>query len=130
MPKYIHPDVIDLGLQHIIDQAASNVDMRLLSTYLQGDSYATVASNAISTINMIAGDFTLQDSGTYDRKLTVSAKTGAAASSAANPDLHVALVDVTNSKVLAVTDETSDQDITAGNPITIPTFDIVVNQPT
>ena len=129
MPKYLHPDVIDNGLQHIIDQAAGNVDMRLLSAYTQGDSYATVTGNAIATINMIVGDFTLGDSGSFDRKLTVAAKTGAASSSASSPDLHVALIDATNSKVLAVTDETSEQDITAGNPLTIPTFDIVVNQP-
>ena len=129
MPKYLHPDVIDNGLQHVIDQAAGNVDMLLLSTYAMADSYATVAGNAVSTINMVGGDFTIATSGTYDRKLTVAEKTGTASSSAASPDLHIAIVDVTNTKVLAVTDETSDQNITSGNPLTVPTFDIVVNQP-
>ena len=130
MPKYIHPDVIDNGLQHIIDQAAGNVDMFLIKAYAQGDSYATVVGNNNGTINTAAGDYTLGDSGTYDRKLTVSEKSGSASGSASAPDLHIAIVDVSSTKVLAVTDETSDQDITAGNPITVPTFDIIVSQPT
>lgn len=130
MPKYLHPDVIDNGLQHIIDQAAGNVDMLLLSTYALADSHATLVTNSLASMGMVAGDFVLGDSGAYDRKLTVAEKTGSVATSATAPDLHIAIVDTTNSKVLAVTDETSDQDVTAGNPITVPTFDIIVNQPT
>jgi len=130
MPKYVHPDVIDNGLQHIIDQAAGNVDMLLIKAYAQGDSHATVVGNQVATINTVAGDYVLGNSGTYDRKLTVSGQTGTASGNAPSPDLHVAIVDTTNSDVLAVTDETTDQVITSGNPITIPTFDIIITQPT
>ena len=128
MPKYLHPDVLDKGLERIINQAAGNVDMLLIDTYTQGQAYSTVQSNAVMTINMVAGDFTLSAYGT-GRKLTVAEKSGVASGNATPVDLHIAIVDVTNSKVLAVTDETSDQNITSGNPLTVPTFDIVVNQP-
>lgn len=129
MPKYLHPDVLDNGLQEILDQTAGNVDMLLIDSYTQGQSYATVDSNKLATINLAGGDFTLENDGTYGRRLRVAEKTGSASSSAASPDLHIAIVDVTNTTVLAVTDETSDQAITSGNPITVPTFNIVMNQP-
>lgn len=129
MPKYLHPDVLDNGLQEILDKAAGNVDMLLIASYSQGQAYATVDSNKLATINLAGGDFTLEADGTYGRRLRVAEKTGSASASDAAPDLHVAIVDVTNTLVLAVTDETSDQAITSGNPITIPTFNIVMNQP-
>ena len=129
MPKYMHPNVLDQGLQYIISSAAGNVDMLLISAYSQGDTYAVVDSNKVCTINMIAGDFTLGNQGTLGRRLTVAEKSGTASGNAASPDLHIAIVDVTNSRVLAVTDESSDQNITSGNPITVPTFAINMNQP-
>ena len=129
MPKYLHPNVLDNGLQYIIDAAAGNVDMLLITAYSQGDSYAVVDSNKVCTMNMVGGDFTLGNQGTLGRKVDVAEKSGTATGSAASPDLHVAIVDVTNSRVLAVTDESSDQNITNGNPITVPTFAINMNQP-
>lgn len=44
-------------------------------------------------------------------------------------DLHVAIVDVTETKVLAVTDESTNQVITAGNVVNIPAFNLKNNQP-
>lgn len=44
-------------------------------------------------------------------------------------DLHQVLVDSVNSKVIHVTDETSDQSIYAGNTITFPAVVIRENQP-
>jgi hypothetical protein len=129
MPKYLHPDVLDNGLQHIIDQAAGNVDLLLIKAYSQGQAYATVDGNKVMTINLVAGDFTLGAHGTYGRKVTVAEKSGTASAAATAPDLHVAIVDVTNTKVLAVTDETGDQDVAVDDPKTIPTFDINMNQP-
>ena len=128
MPKYLHPDVLDNGLQHIIDQAAGNVDMLLIDTYTQGQAYSTVLSNAVMTINMVGGDFSLSAYGT-GRKLTVAEKSGVASGNAAPTDLHVAIVDVTGTKVLAVTDETGEAAVSIGDPKTIPTFDIRMNQP-
>lgn len=128
MPKYLHPDVLDNGLQHIIDQAAGNVDMLLIDTYTQGQAYSTVQSNAVMTINMVGGDFSLSAYGT-GRKLTVAEKSGVASGNATPTDLHVAIVDVTGTKVLAVTDETGEAAVSIGDPKTVPTFDIRMNQP-
>ncbi|QXP88551.1 hypothetical protein [Methylococcus capsulatus] len=44
-------------------------------------------------------------------------------------DLHIALLDETNGKVLVVTDEISDQVIQTGNVITVPTWAFGLNQP-
>ena len=129
MPKYLHPDVLDNGLQHIIDQSGGNVDMLLITSYSQGAAYVTVLANAVMTINMAPGDFTLGAYGTYGRKLNVAQRSGTTSDNASTPDLHVAIVDVTNTKVLAVTDETGNQDIISGDPKTIPTFDINLDQP-
>jgi hypothetical protein len=53
----------------------------------------------------------------------------ASASSAEGDNLHFALLDDTNSVVLAVTDETSDQVITSGNAVNIPALTFNFNQP-
>ena len=45
-------------------------------------------------------------------------------------DLHVAIVDSTSLVVLFVTDETSDQVVTAGNTFSVPAGTYTVNQPT
>ena len=129
MPKYLHPDTLDNGLQHIIDQAAGNVDMLLIDGYTQGDSYADVNAAKVMTIDLVGGDFTFGDQGTFGRQLAVAEKSGTASGNATTPDLHVAIVDVTNTEVLAVTDETGDADVAISDPLTIPTFNIKMNQP-
>jgi hypothetical protein len=45
-------------------------------------------------------------------------------------DLHLAFLDVTGTKVLLVTDETTEQTITATNPVTLPSIVYSVPQPT
>ena len=128
MPKFVATGVMDNGLSQI----SSNVNnMHVITAYTQGDSYAVVTGNSVCTIAMTGVDFTLQAQGTYGRQIVVAAKSGtASASSGATPDLHIALVDSTTSTVYAVTDELSDQPITSGNPITVPTWNINANQPT
>ena len=128
MATYLNPDVLDNGLQHIIDQAAGNIDLLLINGYTQGDSFATVSGASVLSIGLAGGDLSLSDYGT-GRKLTVAEKSGTATGNATNPDLHVAIVDIITSKVLAVTDDTGDADVANGDPKTIPTFDIRMNQP-
>ena len=130
MPKYYHPDVLDNGLQFILDSVNSNnVDMLLIDSYSQGQAYSTVNGNSVMSIDLVLGDFTLGNQGTLGRELVVAEKAGTASGDASSPDLHVAIVDVTDSKVLVVTDETGDADVSTSQPITIPTFDIRMNQP-
>ncbi len=127
MPKYYNPNVLDSGLSHIKTNAD---EMRLLKAYTAGDSHATVLTNSIATIAVVTGDFTLGNQGTLGRQLAVAAKSGTAnADSGATPDLHIAIVDSVGTEVLAVTDETSDQVVTNGNPVDVPTFNLKQNQP-
>lgn len=134
MPKYAHPDILDGGANVIVAAAgtAGRVKQHLITAYTAGDSYATVISNSVASYDMVSGDFSQATNGSNGRELTIGAKSGnnASASSGATPDLHQAIVDSTNSKVWLVTDETTDQVITSGNPVNLGTFKYTVAQPT
>ena len=105
MAKYAHADVLDGGLNAIRNGA---IRMLLLKAYAAGDSYVTVTGNAICTVTMASGDYALSGADVAARALTVAAKSGtASASSGPTPNLHIAFTDNV-SKVLMVTDETSE----------------------
>jgi hypothetical protein len=127
MAKYAHADVLDGGLNAI---KSNSLSMLLLKTYAAGDSYATVTGNAICAVPMAGDDFTLSGTDGAARVLTTAAKSAtAAASSGAAPDLHIAFTD-NASRVLWVTDETSDQVITSGNTVAFPPLTYTSSQPT
>lgn len=127
MAKWAHADVLDNGPARIKSDANK---MYLLSTYAAADSFATVTANKLCEATMTSGDYTL-GSASSNRILTTATKTAnATASAGGTPDLHVAWVDTVNSKVLWVTDETTNQPITSGNPIDFPAFVYTSNQPT
>jgi hypothetical protein len=127
MAKYAHADVLDGGLNAIKNSA---IRMLLLKAYSAADSYATVAGNAICTVVMASGDYTLSGSDNAPRVLTVAAKSGtASAGSGATPNLHIAFTDG-SAKVLWVTDETSDQVVTSGNTVNFPSLTYTSGQPT
>jgi hypothetical protein len=127
MAKYAHADVLDNGLNQIKNNA---IRMLLLKAYSAADSYATVTGNAICTVAMVSGDYTLSGADAAPRVLTVAAKTGtASAGSGATPNLHIAFTDNV-SKVLWVTDETSDQVVTSGNTVNFPSLTYTSSQPT
>lgn len=117
MAKWVHADVLDDGLNAIKTVATK---MYLIKAYAAADAYATVVGNALNAgVTMATGDYTLASSGS-NRLITVATKSAAAtANSGATPDLHIAFTDGA-SKVLWVTDETSDQVVTSGNTITFP----------
>lgn len=122
MARWLHPDVLDNGLAYL----KTNCDrISILQAYAAGDSYATVAGNSVCDIAASTADFTLGN-GSYSnsRKIAVIAKAAnATANSGADPDLHFAYLDTANSKVLGVTDETSDQQIYSGNLVFCPALD-------
>jgi len=127
MAKYAHADILDGGLNAIKNNA---IRMLLLKAYTVADSYATVTGNAICTVTMVSGDYTLSGADGAGRILTVSAKTGtASAGSGASPNLHIAFTDNVG-RVLLVTDETSDQVVTNGNTINFPSLTYTSGQPT
>lgn len=126
MAKWVASSVLDNGLNQIKNSATA---MLLIKAYSAGDSYATVLSNVLCTIAMTSGDFTISSSGS-NRQLVTASKSGtASANSGPTPNLHVAFTNGTDT-VYWVTDESSDQVITSGNPISVPAITYVVNQPT
>lgn len=126
MAKWVHADVLDGGLNAIKNNA---IRMLLLKAYTVGDNYATVTANAICTVTLASGDFTLSGAANNPRVCTVGAKSGtASASSGPAPDLHIAFTDNVG-KVLWVTDETSDQAVTSGNTVNFPALTYTSNQP-
>lgn len=127
MAKWVHSDVLDGGLNAIKNGATH---MLLIKAYAAGDSYATVVGNLVADATMVAGDYTISSSGNNRQLVTAAGKSAtASAGSGAAPNLHIAFTDGT-SKVLWVTDETSDQVITSGNTVNFPQLTYTNNQPT
>jgi hypothetical protein len=126
MAKFFNTDVFDNGLNQIVNDANQ---IHLISNYTAGDSYATVTGNSLGNAALAGGDKTLSAEGT-GRKVTTGAVSGTATATDASPtDLHFALIDTVNSKVLAVTDETTDQGITSGNTLNFPSLNWIIAQP-
>lgn len=128
MAKYAHPDVLDNGPNFI---KANCNKVCVIPSYTVGASYATVAAAILAEATLTSTDFTLSSSGN-DRVLTTAAgkqdsSANATGGSATN---HIAFLDTVNSKVLWVTEETSGQVITAGNPVTFPSLTYTAKQPT
>ena len=127
MAKWVNSSVLDNGLNNIKTNATKMV---LIKAYSAGDSYATVAGNGIAEATMASGDYTLSSSGSNRLLTTASGKTAtASANSGASPDLHIAYTDG-SAIVYWVTDETSNQVVTAGNTVNFPSVVYQSNQPT
>lgn len=135
MAKWAHATLLDNGPQVIVTRAATanRIVQHVIKAYTAGDSYATVTStNSVGNVALAAADVPLSGAAGAARTMTVASKTGtnATANSGAGPNLHLAIVDTTTSEVLLVTDETTDQVITSGNPLTFPSWTYAVGQPT
>lgn len=102
MAKSVHDDVLD-GALNIIKNNSTRMTLCNAepTTYTQGN-----ATFALADVTMASGDFTAANGDTSGRKLTVAAKT-AVPVDATGTGTHIALLDVTNSKLLYVTTTTS-----------------------
>jgi hypothetical protein len=129
MAKWAHADVLDQGPNYIKTNCNK---LALISAYTAGDSYATVNAALIAEATMTSTDFTLATSGSNRTLTTASGKSDASANAsyAGGGNTHLAFVDTVNSKVLWVTDETSEQPITTGNAVNFPSLVYTANQPT
>ncbi len=129
MAKFAHSDTLDGGPLSIKSDVQK---MFLISAYSFGDSYATVMANKLNAgVSMTSGDFTQSSSGN-NRLITVASGKSDVATAAASgtPDLHIAFTNG-SSKVLWVTDETTNQPIGIGNTINFPSgLTYTVTQPT
>lgn len=134
MAKWANASVLDGGTDLIRTLAgtAARVKMHVIKAYAAGDSYATVTGNSCGSVDMAAADYVQSGAAGAARTTTIAAKNAVpvTANSGAGPDLHIAHVDSTGSVVLYVTDETSNQVLTAGNTMNIPSHTYAVNQPT
>ena len=128
MAKFAHANVLDNGLNYIKNNCNK---VALISSYSVGESYATVVAKILAEATMTSTDFTLASSGN-NRTLTSAAgkqdtSANATGGSATN---HIAYLNTVGSEVLWVTEETSGQVVTAGNPVNFPSLVYTSNQPT
>lgn len=119
MSIWAHIDVMQNGPNYVKTNCNSMV---LVSTYSPGDSYATVTGNILAEVAMTSTDFTL--GGTSGANATMTTASGkqdpSANASGGGASMHIVFRDTVNSKVLLVTEETSDQTITINNPVNFP----------
>lgn len=125
MAKYAHPDVLDQGPNFI---KVNCNKIAVISAYTFGDTYATVNGNILAEAAMTSTDFTLASSGN-DRTLTTASGKSDTSANVTGAASHIAFVDTVNSKVLWVTEETSGQTITSGNPVNFPSLVYTAKQP-
>lgn len=134
MAKWANASLQDGGsdLLRTLAGTAARVKQHVIKAYTAGDSYSTVVTtNSCGSVDMVAGDFVQSGAAGATRTTTIGAKTisSLSANSGASPNLHIAIVDSVGSVVLLVTDETSDQVLTAGNSFSIPAWTYTVSQP-
>lgn len=125
MAKAAHDDVMDGALNVI-----NNNVTRQVACSAQPTTYTEAnATYALADVTLASGDFTLANGDTSGRKVTTAAKSGVLID-ASGTATHVALLDVTNSKLLYVTTCTS-QALTANgsNTVNFPAWDIEIADP-
>jgi hypothetical protein len=124
MGKSVHNDVLD-GALNILK---NNVTRAVLcsaepTTYTEGNS-----TYALADVTLSSSDFTNADGSTSGRKTTVAAKT-AVPVDASGTGTHLALLDVSNTKLLYVT-TTASQGVSSGGTVDIGSWAIEIADPT
>lgn len=117
MPRYAHADVLDNGPQYLKTNCNKAI---LISAY--SSTYATVnGANKVAEAALVTGDFSIAGADGAARVLTATLTGKSGGNALQNvvdgTGMHIAFVDTVNSKVLFVTEESSDQAITNGNPV-------------
>ncbi len=136
MGKSFHDDLFDNGLSEI-SAAATAGTLRMALCSQQPLTLADASTLYDGTANkyrlsdevtVAAVDVTLADKSGGGREITVAAKTGSVqVTRPAGDDLHYCLY--ADTRLLYVSDETSDQALTSGNPINFPSFKFGFNDP-
>ena len=118
MTKYAHSDVLDNGPGYV----KTNCN-KVILTNAYTNIYATANTTAkVAEATLVPSDFVLSGVDGAARVLTATL-TGKAGGNALiavadGTNMHLVFVDTVASKVLYVTEESSNQAITAGNPVT------------
>lgn len=120
MAKYANTSVLDA----LLDKVATSTQM--IVTASQPADRAAALAGALASVTVSSGDFAkAASSSPAGRKVTVASKANVTVSASGTAG-HVSLVDGTN--LLYVTTVTS-QSLTAGNTVTIPAWDVIVQNP-
>lgn len=125
MAKWVHDDVLDAALNYIKNNCTRMTACNAQpTTYLEGN-----ATFALADVTLAAGDFTVADDAS-GRKNTVAAKAGVLID-VSGTAVYIALLDVSNSKLLYVT-SCNSQVLTAGGGATVdfPLWKINIQDPT
>lgn len=124
MAKAFHSSVYDDGLNTIKNSCTKIIACNGVPNIAD---YAATLALACGEVAVTAGDFTIADNA-GGRKISHAATEGAAtATTDGSEDMHLAYLDVTGTTVLAITDETTDQPLTSGNPIVFPAIELLMN---
>ena len=122
MAERVHADVFDAGLNVIKNNATRlTVCSSEPTTYTEGN-----ATFALADVTIDSGDFTGPAAGDVSggRKITVGAQ-NAVLIDASGTAAHIALLDVSNSKLLHVATCTSQALVANGsNTVNVPAYDI------
>lgn len=128
MAKFAHQKVLDFGIDYIKQNCNK---IALISAYAVADSYATVNAAILAEATMTTTDFTIASSGNNRTITSAAGKSDAAANaSGGSATNHIAFLNTTGSEVLWVTNETSGQAVTVGNPVNFPSLVYTSQQPT
>lgn len=124
MAKSLHDDVFD-GALNVIKNNCTRMTLCSAqpTTYTEGN-----ATYALADATMASGDFTVSDGDTNGRKVRVATKTGITVD-ANGTGIYVALLDVSNSKLLAVTTCPSKV-VTTADLVDFSVWDIEIADPT
>lgn len=124
MAKFVPDATLDAFLDYIADNCTRvTICSTQPTNYTEGNATYALADVTV-TAGVGNGDFTVANGDTSGRKLTLVQQTGVTVDSSGTA-AHIALLDVSNTTLLAVTTCTS-QAVTSGNTATINAFDIEV----
>jgi hypothetical protein len=124
MGKLVDDLVLDAALNYLKNNVTRMVACSAQpTTYTEGNS-----TYALANVTLASGDFTIANGDTSGRKVTVGAKTGVSVS-VSGTVTHVALLDVTNSKLLYVTTTTS-QGVSTGGTVDFGSWKVEIADPT
>ncbi len=121
MTKFANDLIMDAAFDFLIAEAERIVVMSSYPANYAAVAAATLADNAIGTITKANGD-------TSGRKANIPAHSNVPIDSSGTAT-HVGVVDDTGTRVLLVTECTS-QALTSGGTVTIPTWDEEIGDPT
>lgn len=126
MAKTIHDDVLDAALNIIKNTCTLQVACSAApTTYTEAN-----ATYALASVTMASGDFTVANGDVSGRKVTTAAKSSVLITTSGTAT-HIAQLDVTNSKLIAVTECTALALTANGsNTVNFPAWDREIADPT